>query len=167
MSQDGLYWLFTSAAQSVAAFIALLLAGFALVVNMLDQEAERDETLVEIHKELKTKYYRKLRDLSELTGTAILGDLATVLIQGYQLIYSQVTVVSIVCLLNAAAVVLGIRFIILVADPGRIGKTAQQLLKAERPAPGASNTPITEFVAHFINVERELRRLASEPVLDI
>ena len=47
-SVDYIYWTFSSAAQSVSAFAALLLTGYAIVHNLMDSVRERDDTLEEI-----------------------------------------------------------------------------------------------------------------------
>jgi hypothetical protein len=41
------YWLFifSSSAQSISAFIAFLIAGYAIVLNVLDTLEDKDETL--------------------------------------------------------------------------------------------------------------------------
>jgi hypothetical protein len=39
---QNIYWLFGAAAQTVAAFIAFLLAGYALVQGMMDAAAQAD-----------------------------------------------------------------------------------------------------------------------------
>lgn len=42
---ENIYWLFSSAAQTIAAFIAFLLAGYALVQTMMETAVQADETL--------------------------------------------------------------------------------------------------------------------------
>jgi hypothetical protein len=49
MNDEHIYWLFSSAAQSIATFVAFLLAGYTLVHAMMDSIQQRDDTLEEIH----------------------------------------------------------------------------------------------------------------------
>jgi len=63
MNEDNYYWLFSSAAQSIAALIAFLLAGVALAFSMMDRLAEQDETLNEIVEALKRKQHKQLTTL--------------------------------------------------------------------------------------------------------
>jgi len=50
---ENVYWTYSAAAQAIAAFVALLVAGYAVVLSMMESAAQADETLIEIHEELK------------------------------------------------------------------------------------------------------------------
>ncbi len=60
---DNLYWLFSSAAQSLAALVGLLVTGLALVQAMMENAEQKDDTLTEIHARLQASYYRWLKPL--------------------------------------------------------------------------------------------------------
>jgi hypothetical protein len=111
VTSDGVYWLFASSAQTVAAFVAFLLAGFTLVLGMLDSAASRDETLIEINQSLKRKHYGRLRELSELTAAAIVTDLTIVLVHGSRVAYLPWPLLGIGFVLDVAAIVLAVWFI--------------------------------------------------------
>lgn len=159
MTNDGVYWVFTASAQTVAAFVALLLAGYALVVAMLDSAASRDETLVEINESLKKEHHRQLRDLSRLTALTIITDLGIVVVQGCRIAYWNWLLLGIGLLLNAVAILLAVRFIIGAVDPDRIGKTAKSLLKTTRLASADTTASVGEFVAAFGAIEQRVRAL--------
>jgi len=160
MTQEGAYWLFTASAQTVAAFVAFLLAGFALSLGMLDGAAQRDETLVEVTDALKRQYHGSIRFLSYLTGLAIVTNLAIVMIQGYAVPYHW-SLPAVGMALNVVAIGLAIHFTVGLVDPDRVQKAARRLLAA-RPAPPAPvpTTNVADFLAAFIPVERKLRDVA-------
>ena len=60
MTNDNIYWLFSAAAQSISAFVAFLLTGYALVHTLMEAAREKDDTLEEIHAALSKKYHRRL-----------------------------------------------------------------------------------------------------------
>ena len=74
-SPDHIYWLFSSAAQAIAAFIGFLSAGFFFVYDHMQRQVDKDETLVEIYDELKKQYYRRLEWLLVFTGLTIVSSL--------------------------------------------------------------------------------------------
>jgi hypothetical protein len=90
MGEENIYWVFSSAAQTVAAFVAFLLAGYTLVHSMMDNLERADETLAEIHTKLKTDYYRRVRLLSIVTAPAILLSLFTVYLNGRPVPYFDI-----------------------------------------------------------------------------
>lgn len=68
MTNDHIYWTFSAAAQSIAAFVAFLLTGYALVYTLMDAAREKDDTLEEIHTLLRKKYHAYLTLLTCVTG---------------------------------------------------------------------------------------------------
>src|SRR5260221_10462109 len=64
MSVDYIYWTFSSAAQSISAFVAFLLTGYALVHSLMESARERDDTLEEVHAELRKSYHERLTFLA-------------------------------------------------------------------------------------------------------
>jgi hypothetical protein len=82
--KDQIYWFFSSAVQSIAAFIALLFTGYAVVLNIMDGLESKDETLVEIHKEFRKAYYRRLKGLAISAAFAMIGSLTVIYLNPYQ-----------------------------------------------------------------------------------
>ncbi|RJQ54061.1 MAG: hypothetical protein C4530_17125 [Desulfobacteraceae bacterium] len=160
MTQDGIYWLFTSSAQTVAAFVAFLLAGFALSLGMLDGTIQRDETMAEVVEELKRGYHNRVRDLSYLTGLAIVTNLLIVMLQAVGTFYHW-SLLGLGAGLNVVAIGLAIHFTVGLINPNRVRNAARRLLEAlpipTTPEPTAS---VADFLAMFIPLERKLRDLA-------
>ena len=57
LNQQSVFYFFSTAAQSIAAIIAFIIAGYTLVYQAMDNIESKDETKVEVHHELKVKYH--------------------------------------------------------------------------------------------------------------
>src|SRR5580765_8149534 len=81
-TNDFIYWTFTAAAQSVAAFIAILLTGYTLGSDLLRSWRANDESLEDIETALKRKVHLQLTVLSIITGSSIIFSLVVVYFNG-------------------------------------------------------------------------------------
>jgi hypothetical protein len=157
--RENIYWLFSSAAQAVAAFVAFLLAGYALVHAMMETAAQADETLIEIHEALKQRYHRQLSLLVVTTALAILACLSAVYFNKGTWVWFP-WLAGTASALSAAAVVGGVVFVVTIVDPGKYRKAARQLARETKPKPDVpAAASRAEFFANFIAVERLLRIL--------
>ncbi len=156
---DNIYWLFSSAAQAIAAFIAFLLPGYALVLTMMEAAAQADETLVEIHEALKQRYHRQLSWLVITTAAAILGCLSAVYFnRGTWWWFPWLAGAA--AALGVAAIVGGVAFVVNIIDPGKYRKAAQKLAAEAKPKPEVpAAASRAEFFNDFVAVERLLRAL--------
>lgn len=156
---QNVYWMFSAAAQAIGAFVAFILAAYALVQGMMDAAAEADETLVEIHEALKAKYHRQMSALVIVTAAAIVACLAVVYLNGYELSWLPKFAV-LAALLVVASIVGAVLFVIMIIDPRKYRKTAQKLAVEVRPAATTSEpAPRAEFFVKFVDLERMLREL--------
>ncbi|SRR6266699_1851398 len=154
-SVDYIYWTFSAAAQSIAAFVAFLLTGYALVHSLMESARERDDTLDEVHTSLRKSYHTRLGHLAWLTGTAIVLSLAVVYfnrpsgpVNGWILL--------VVSLIDVAAVVAGLYFVVSIVDPRKYQRAAKRAIEEEtRPLIGTS--PANEFFDAFLHLERLVR----------
>ena len=112
--QQNYYWLFSSSAQTISAFVAFLITGFALVLNMME----------EIHTKLKSDYYKKIRILAVFTGLAIIFSLWMVYLNGGTSAHKS-WLFMLTAGLNITAIVVGILFIISIINPGRYRTAAK------------------------------------------
>lgn len=158
MASENLYWLFSSSAQSISAFVALLLAGFALVHSMMDAAQQKDETLEDIHLQLKRQYYKQLRLIAILTAVAILGSLALVYLNPY-LFKGKSLLIIIISLIDTAVIITGIYFAIFIIDPDKYSKAAKKLIQEDEKHLELKGSKVSgdEFFHKFINFESELR----------
>lgn len=163
LDKDQIYWFFSSSSQSIAAFIALLLTGYAFVVNVMDNLEARDETLAEVHTSLKISYYRQLKLLALVGGFTVIASLTIIFVNFYLNWVRSVllipTAISIVLTL-----VLGVRFIIEIVDPQKYSKKATFLLEEEEKSIPKEGTEVSigEFMDSFISLERLIREICEE-----
>jgi hypothetical protein len=160
MVQDNIYWLFGSAAQAIAALVAFLITGMALVQAMMENAQDRDDSLVEIHASIQATHYRWLQRLAIGTGIAVALSLAMVFLNGLTFSWKPLAAVvtSIVDLLVLAG---AIAFVLLIVDPDRYQVTAKRIIQQEtknhvRPGPSVADK---EFFAEFVKLETAIRRL--------
>src|SRR5260221_11497348 len=125
-SVDYIYWTFSSAAQSISAFVALLLTGYAIVHTLMEAARERDDSLGEIHAALRVTYHRRMTILAWATGLTILVSL-------FVLFNNRPNAPTATCILgvraawNIAAVMGGLAFVLSVVNPTNSEKAAQTL----------------------------------------
>jgi len=155
---QNIYWLFSSSAQAISAFVAFLLTGFALVHTMMDSLQQKDDTLEEIHSKLMRIYYRRIKWLASLTGLAIILSLMMVYLNGISVPYNSFLVVFTSCV-NVAAIIGGILFVISIINPDKYKKAALDIIKEEKTALEPTGTPIQEvdFIRQFIQLEILIR----------
>jgi hypothetical protein len=162
-NQENYYWLFSSSAQTISAFVAFLVTGFALVLNMLDSLQAKDESLEEIHTQLKSNYYRKIRILAIITGLAIIFSLWMVYLNGGTFEHKWWLYILAVGL-NFAAVVFGILFVISIINPERYKTAAIEIIKKDRQEFSITGSQIDQlsFMTEFIKLERKVRNILKD-----
>jgi hypothetical protein len=158
MNEDNYYWLFSSAAQAIAALIAFLLAGVALAFSMMDRLAEQDETLHEIVDALKRRQHAQLTALAIVTGAAILLSLFALYLNPCSSVFRSI-VRGIAALLDICTVIGSIAFVSSIIRPGRYSITAQREYAVSRKTvvPVAGQEPSSMFFKEFIDLEQDIR----------
>lgn len=160
MSDENLYWLFSASAQSIAAFVALLLAGYALVHTMMHSAQAADDTLVEIHGALKRKYHSRLALLAVAAGLGIAMSLLMVFLNRWTF-SGKVLLMVVTSIIDGVAIVGGLAFVISIVNPDRYRQTAEAVLEHDRTQMGLSGTPVSAapFFIEFIRLEKTLREV--------
>jgi hypothetical protein len=157
MNNDQIYWIFSSSVQGIAAFIAILLSGYVFVVNVMDNQALRDETLVDVHKNLKSEYYRYLKWLSFLAGFSIIASIVMLIINPYEMCLKPwlfwPTILAVIL-----TVIVGLGFVLKVIDPKKYEKKVADMLSQEPSSPSQQVT-VGAFMEEFIKLEKELRQV--------
>jgi hypothetical protein len=158
MNDENIYWLFSSAAQSIATFVAFLLAGYTLVHAMMESVQQRDDTLEEIHSALIRQYYRQIKSLAIITGVAVLGSLSMLYLNGFAWPYKEV-VVAIAAALDIAAIAWGIAFVIRIIDPDKYSNAAKRLIEEDAQALdlGGKQEDSEDFFTLFERLEAAMR----------
>ncbi|SHK19148.1 hypothetical protein [Desulforamulus aeronauticus] len=156
--KETFYWLFSSSAQTIAAFVAFLVTGYSLVNSIMDNLQQKDESLEEIHLDLKNQYYFRIKTLSTITGLAIIFSLAMVLLSGinFNLKHDLIVITS---LLNLIAIVTGIWFVISIIDPNKYSKTAKKLIEEKGFETTGEVVAPEIFFTKFVDLENSIRSL--------
>jgi hypothetical protein len=154
-SVDFVYWTFSAASQSIAAFIAFLLTGYALVHTMMDSARERDDTLEEIHAALRKTYHRRLTVLATVTGAAVVLSLVAVYFNRPTAPLSGWVVLA-VSIVDVGAIVAGLYFVVSIVDPRKYERVAKKAIKEETHA-ATGTTPSAAFFDAFLHLERLVR----------
>ena len=156
MNADYIFWTFSAAAQSISALIAFLLTGYTLVHTLMEAGRGRDDSLEEVHVELKRQYHQRLTLLVWLTGFAIITSLLIVYFNRSNA-PAATWAILLVSLIDLAAIVFGVMFVLSIVDPAKYQKAAKQALQQ---APGnvrSKTAPAADFFEKFIHLERVIR----------
>lgn len=158
MNTDYIYWTFSAAAQSIAAFVAFLLTGYALVHTLMEAAREKDDSLEDIHASLRLTYHKRLTLLAWLTGAAVVFSLIVVYLNRSNAA-APGWFVAIVSVINIAAIVGGLAFVVTIVDPRRYQKAAEKVLRQEapQPPPPRQAAPAAEFFDAFRHLEKLIR----------
>lgn len=154
-SVDFVYWTFSAAAQSISAFVAFLLTGYALVHTLMEGVRERDDTLEEVHAALRKSYHLQLTWLASLTGAAIILSLVLVYLNrpGAPV---NAFFQAVVALVDVGAIAAGLYFVVSMVDPRKYERAAKKVID-ERPEPTIGTSPAAEFFEAFLRLERLVR----------
>ena len=130
--RQDIYWLYSAAAQALAAFTGLLVTGYALVLSQLSERDKADESIRTITAQLRRQYYGLLKSLGIISAIAILGSLVILYLNGmghWSLRYIH----PVVLFLVGASVAMGVWFVFNIVNPDAISATASRQLR-ESPA---------------------------------
>jgi hypothetical protein len=160
INQDSYYWLFSTTSQTIASFIAFLLTGFALVLNMMDTLQQKDESLTEIHEQLKVTYYRRMLILSVISGLAILFSIAMLYVNGVEMENKPFLFVFSFAL-SVLSISLAIYFVIAIINPNRYKYAAEDILKEEKTKFSITGSEVNQvnFMNAYLDLERKVRKL--------
>jgi len=159
---DNIYWLFSSSAQAIAAFIGFLTAGFYFVLDKMDDQLKKDATLEEIHKEIKRLHFKKIKVLCVLTGASIIFSLVLVFTNKFDFCLKGLTTI-LVSLLNVTTISWAIYFIISIINPDNVSITAKKLIDEDKDLYSTEqntlkdSVKITDFIDKFIKLEKLVR----------
>jgi hypothetical protein len=155
---QNLYWLFSSSAQAIATFMAFLLTGFAIVLQIMDSARARDETLQPLYEGLTRSSYWKMVVLAIMTAISVACNLAMTYINGLNspLIHGGTIAVGI---LNLLVIGCATWFVVIMVNPHRSKKVALELLGTSQKAQRHLGTEVRveDFFGAFVAVEREIR----------
>jgi hypothetical protein len=157
---ENVYWLFTAAAQSIAALIAFLLAGVTLAFSMMDRTVQQDATLDDVIEALRKSLYRDLRLVASTGGAGILASLVATFLNPFPG-YTRDAVVITAAVIDVIAVVGAVIIVIRVVSPERYASAAKKALHAyDHVLPmGGDDLPASTFFHKFIQLEKRIREM--------
>jgi hypothetical protein len=158
MNDEGIYWTFTAAAQSIAAFVALLLAGYAVIQSLMDSARERDDSLDEVHDTLRAKYHQYIIGLAWITGSAIVLSLLTVYSNRWDFAL-KFWLVGFTSFIDFAAVVAGLYVVVSMVNPRKYERAAEKTLKEQASGFHLSGKSVSraDFFDAFLHLEQLVR----------
>lgn len=157
---EGVFWFFAAAAQGIITLFAFLLAGYALVENSLRAIEARDETLVDVHDELRSIYFDHFEVVGVFVGIATVGSLAMILVNSnYTTVVGTLFLFSVTALIDFIAIGLAVFFVFELVNPARTQDAADAIRR--RFSPGESSVEnAKEFFDTYRKLERDFRELA-------
>lgn len=156
MNSDYIYWTFSAASQSIAAFVALLLTGYALVHALMEADQQKDDSLEEIYAAARLTYHKRLTLLAWLTGAAVVFSLVVVYINRTTS-PTPVWLLAVVAVAHVAAIAGGLAFVVSMVDPRKFQRAAKKVLaEAAAPAP-REQIPAADFFDTFRHLEKLVR----------
>ncbi len=157
MTNESIYWLFSSAAQSISALIAFLLAGVAIAYGMMDRSEEQDASLYDVVKVLRRTIHRKMSWLVVVTGIGILSSLLAIYLNPTPGRLRGVTI-TIAALSDIFSIIGAIYLVILIVSPSRYVMAAKKAVeKEEAKLPKETSSPANAFFHQFIKLEQDIR----------
>jgi hypothetical protein len=158
VNSDYVYWTFSAAAQSISAFVALLLTGYALVHNLMEAVREKDDTLEEIHSALRKTYHTWLTGLAIVTGCAITLSLLSVYMNRWDFSFKNLFLI-VTTLFDVIAIAGGLWFVVSIVNPRKYEKAAGKVLENKSPELKLSgeSTSAAEFFEQFRHLEQLIR----------
>jgi hypothetical protein len=167
-NSDFIYWTFSAAAESISAFVAFLLTGYAVVLSLMESRRARDESIEETHAELRRSYHHDLYRLAALTGLGMVLSLAVLFTNRWEFAGKSVLVAS-TAILDVVVIVAAIAFVVTIVNPGRYEEAAARVLRREsgRMRLSGEKVPVTDFFERFIQLERLALRLVTERTINV
>jgi hypothetical protein len=158
MSNDNVYWLFSAAAQSISAFVAFLLTGYALVHSLMESARQKDDSLDEVHATLRKTFHTRLTVLAWFTGSAVVLSLAMAFLNRWSF-QGKVLLGIFTSAIDLIAIVGGLAFVVSIVDPSRYEKAAAKALEEEKRESGLTGprTSSAKFFDEFRHLERLVR----------
>lgn len=161
VDQQNVFYLFSTAAQTIAAFVALILAGYVFIYQAMDNIENKDESKIEVHHQFKIKYYRKIISIVLFTGMTIFLCFIVLWINGLKNSFIKPYLIVFTFIMILITIFQAIIFVIQVIDPNKLKKAAEQILEEEYKKP---TEPVDEnkFASEFIKLEKNTKDIFSK-----
>lgn len=158
MINDNYYWLFSAAAQSIAALVAFLMAGVALAFSMMDRLADQDDSLYEVVQSIKKSQHQSLAALMVGTGVALISSLVALYANPWKTNLRD-SIMVFAAVIDITVIIGAIYFVTIIVMPSRYSRAAQKEYKEAKEKietlPGQE--PSSIFFKEFIKLEQDIR----------
>jgi len=127
---------------------------------MMEAAQSKDETLEEIHHQLKLTYYRRIKALTIITGFAIILSLLMVYLNGTGFRFNGIGSI-VTSIFNLTSIIGGLLFVVSIINPGRYKRAAEQAIQKEKGKFGITGPKVdqTDFMNEFITLEKQVREI--------
>lgn len=169
MDRNALDWLFSTAPQTIAAFVGLIFAGVSFIIGKIDEKIKEDPTLKEIYEAIRNQMYSGLKLLLFTTSSSIVLDLICLSINpllnnekilSKDLFYFDIFFIPALFLLNVFVLFQASSYIKKIMDPKFFEKTVKQLLKQYQEKGSSHKTvSIGTFMENYIRLEKILKNM--------
>lgn len=164
IDSGNVYWTFSSAAQSVAAFIGLLVAGYALTLNIMESELKRDDTLIDIHNALKRDYFRYFVILAVIAALSILSCLLVLYFHKVNP-FINICAERMAALFTGISIVGGVFFVIIIINPLKYENKIKVMSEEVKPKGKGDRNNKNDFINEFIELEKDIRAIYDKYVV--
>lgn len=172
MNSESTYWIFSTAAQSIAALIAFLLTGYTYKINSLNQKLKDDDTLAEIAP-IQKKEYNDFFKLLLFSGvSAIISNIYMLYIPSEDVVKKMAFPHIFSGAISFFTIVLSFIFIWILLDEKREGKIAKGIAKEIYPKKfpkkpkdrdeKGRKIEFYDFMSKFVGFEERINRIIKE-----
>jgi len=164
--KEQINWLFSTSLQVLATFVGLLAAGFFFTHGRIEEELQKDETLLEIYAEIKVQFFRRIRTLFMLTGSSIILGLGAIFLNAFDKGLALYVFFALVAVLNIFTIIWAGRFFLFMIDPEMISHSADRLVRensdifSQRSV--INSVSKKDFMGKFGNLDKLLRDIAEK-----
>lgn len=154
---QNIYSYYSSSVQVVATFIAFLIAGYAIVNEIMKNLKDKYEEKKEIYVGLEKKYYNQLKILTLITGLTIILSLIVLWALGYGFQFQNYLIV-VTDFFIVLTIMGAIWFVLEIIDPDKGDKIAKEI-RTKEFGPIVESGDVGTFIENFINLESLVRRI--------
>lgn len=160
---------YSTSAQVIGAFVAFILAGYVFIHQFLDARQDKDDSLLDIHKKLKSNYYVGLRDLSICTFISIVLDLLVLVINDFDETYPvhlklfglfstyKFEIMVVTAVVNIVTIFAAILLVIYIINPKTYDKALESLIEETQEKYHERKVSRTDFFNAFVDLESDMR----------
>lgn len=156
MDENTMYWLFSTAPQTISALVGIIFTGMFFMAESIDNRIKADSSLTEIGDTAKAALYRNMRVVAILAAITIVYDLVLVAIvknlTNENFCWSGWLFLFFVAL-NISTIYSALNYVFQAVSPSYFNKIASNLSSKYK----SGEVDSQDFIKHFIIFERAAR----------